>query len=34
LESIKHIPGGDAMLRKVLFMRDNPEHPGLRADLN
>jgi|TARA_R110002020_G_scaffold10847_1_gene41231 hypothetical protein len=34
LESIKHIPGGDAMLRKVLFMRDNPEHPGLRAELN
>ena len=34
LASIKHIPGGDAMLRKVLFMRDNPDHPGLRAGLN
>ena len=34
LASIKHIPGGDAMLRKVLFMRDNPDHPGINADLN
>jgi len=32
--SIKHIPGGDAMLRKALFMRDNPDHPGFRAELN
>ena len=34
LASIKHIPGGDAMLRKVLFMRDNPDHPGMSAELN
>ena len=34
LASIKHIPGGNAMLRKALFRRDNPEHPGLSADLN
>ena len=34
LESIKHIPGGDALLRKVLFLRDNPDHPGMSAELN
>ena len=34
LASIKHIPGGDAKLRKALFMRDNPDHPGFRAELN
>jgi hypothetical protein len=27
-------PGGPAMLRKAKFRMDNPEHPGLRADLN
>jgi hypothetical protein len=34
LEAIEHIPGGNAKLRKALFRRDNPEHPGFRADLN
>ena len=32
--AIKHLPGGDAMLRKALFRDANPDHPGLRADLN
>jgi hypothetical protein len=32
--AIKHIPGGEAMLRKALFRDANPDHPGFRADLN
>ena len=34
IKAIKHIPGGEAMLRKALFRDANPDHPGFRADLN
>ena len=34
IKAIKHIPGGEAMLRKALFHDANPDHPGFRAELN
>ena len=34
IQAIKHIPGADAMLRKILFHDANPDHPGINADLN